>query len=647
MKSKYASLFTPYKIGNLELRNRFHMAAMGGNDLILPDGSFSDKSAEYYVERAKGGVGLISTGTITILDEGTKYLVTEQYITEDTIVENFVPSFKAMIDRIHSYGSKMMTQLSLGTTPSQIPGIFSPSVACNDITKDQIAHYIKRYAEVAKLIKDAGFDMIEVHAVHTGYILDQFSTAATNKRTDEYGGSPQNRARLGIEILNAIKEVCGKDYPVSIKLGATSEIYDFNPNATDSDDMAKVYHRDIEETVSLAKIFAEAGYDAINCDGANTNTTYYPEDRNIHYYKMVKDAVNVPVIIAGRLSNPELSIKLLEEGYTDSISMGRPLLADPHYVNKLKSNHEDEIRPCLACNQGCIGRILNGLTVSCAVNATAGTQRDINLTPATNKKNVLIVGGGIAGMEAARVAATRGHKVSLYEKSSQLGGVFIPAASFDFKAEDKKLIDWFKLQMKNLHVDVHLNEEVNAELVNKLNPDAVLVSTGSKEIKLPIEGIENHKVVTAIDALLGNKDIGNKVTIIGGGLTGCELAYSLSKEGKQVTIVEMMPKIMATPGIPGYTIQDLTTLMAENKVEILTNTALTKVTDQGAVVKVDEEEKLIEADTVITAIGYKSDNTLYNELKEYAGEVYLLGDAQKVSNLMNAVWNAYELASGI
>lgn len=647
MKSKYASLFTPYKIGNVEMKNRFHMAAMGGNDLILPDGSFSDKSAEYYIERAKGGVGLISTGTITILDEGTKYLVTEQYITEDTIVENFVPSFRAMIDRIHSYGAKMMTQLSLGTTPSQIPGIFSPSVACNDITKEQIAHYLKRYAEVAKLIKNAGFDMIEVHAVHTGYILDQFSTAATNKRTDEYGGSPENRARLGIEILKAIKEVCGEDYPVSIKLGAKSEIYDFNPNAADPKDRVKVYHRHIEETIELAKLFAEAGYDAINCDGASTNTTYYPHGRNAHYYKMVKDAVNVPVIIAGRLSDPELSIKLVEEGYTDSISMGRPLLADPYYVNKLKSNHEEEIRPCLACNQGCIGRILNGLTVSCAVNATAGTQRDIKLTPAVDTKNVLIVGGGIAGMEAARVAATRGHKVSLYEKSSQLGGVFIPAAAFDFKAEDKKLIEWFRLQMKKLNVDVHLNEEVNAELVDKLNPDVVLVSTGSKGIKLPVEGIDSDKVVSAVDALLGNKTVGNKVAIIGGGLTGCELAYSLSKEGKAVTVVEMMPKVMATPGIPGYTIQDLTTLMAENKVEILTSAALTKITDLGAVVKVNGEEKLVEADTVITAVGYRSDNSLYNELKEYAGEVYLLGDAQKVSNLMNAVWNAYELASGL
>jgi 2-enoate reductase len=642
MQTKYKNLFTPYKIGKLELKNRFHMSAMGGNDEILPDGTISERTADYYMERAKGGIGLLSTGTITIRPHGDRYILEEQFITEDIDKGMFISSVWDFIERIHAYGAKMMIQLSIGTTPSQIPGIFSPSVACNDFTKDEIKYFLDRYADTAKLAKDAGFDMIEVHSVHTGYILDQFSTVATNHRTDEYGGSPENRARFGIEILKTIKGVCGDEYPVSIKLGGVSDIYDFKPDGS-----VQVFQRGIDETVELAKLFAAAGYDALNCDGVKNNSVYVPRKTNADMFLKIKQAVNIPVIIAGQFNDPDCSAELVENGYCDSVSMGRQTLCDPEYVNKLRVNKVEEIRFCLACNQACIAHSLYGFPVSCAVNPTAGVHRDSRLEPAWEKKNIVVVGGGLAGMEVARIASIRGHNVSLYEKGNELGGVFIAAAAFDFKEADKKLLDWYRLQIKKSNIKVYLNQEVDVALIEKLSPNTVVVATGATKITLPVPGIDSSKVVSAIDVLLKKKTVNNNVVIIGGGLTGCELAAQLSSERKNVTVIEMLPKILTGKKMVAYNVNGLTELIKAGNVKILTSSRLKEVNDKGVLIESEKGTEQLEADTVITAVGYRRSDQLYRALQDRALEVYNIGDSAEVSNVMGAVWSAYELGSRI
>lgn len=641
MQTKYKTSFTPFKIGKLEVKNRFHMSAMGGNDHILPDGSFAHESADYYVRRAKGGYGLLSTGTITIRkNKGDKYLTEEQFIDEDIDKAAFKMSCWEFIKRVHACGSKMMIQLSLGSTPSQIPGVFSPTVSCNDYTKEDIQYFIDRYADAAKLVKDAGFDMIEVHAVHTGYILDQFCTASTNKRTDEYGGSLEGRAKLAIDILHAIKKSCGEDFPVSIKLGMTTDIYDYQADGT-----VKVYKRSLEESLELAKLFEKAGYDAINSDGVKNNSIYCPRETNLEYFKALRKTVQIPLIIAGRYNEPSFIEELLENDVADIISMGRQTLCDPDFVNKLKANQEDEIRFCLACNQACIGHTLYGLPVTCAINPTANAEAEQHLYPAVRKKKVMIIGGGLAGMEAARIADLRGHEVSLYEKKDYLGGVFVPASAFYFKEEDRRLIRWYEKQLEKSAVDIHMNTEVTKDMIEEEKPDVVIAATGSKEFRLPVTGIDKAIVVPAIDVLLKKHETGKRVVIVGGGLTGCELSAQLAHEGKEVTVVEMMPQILNVPNPVGYNISGLKGLMQAGNVTVKAGTGLKEVCDDGVIVSKDGADEKIEADTVITAIGYRKNNALYDSLADYAGEVYAIGDCDKVSNVMNAVWSGYSLAS--
>ena len=641
MKTQYKSLFTPVKIGNVEVKNRYHLSAMGGNDHITDTHGIGDMMKEYYIERAKGGIALLSTGTITIRWHEDRYMVDEQFLTENVDKEVFKLTAEEWIDKLHSFGAKIMIQLSVGTTPCQFPGEFTPTVAVNDIPKADIKKYIERYADAAKLCKDAGFDMIEVHSVHTGYILDQFTTASTNQRTDDYGGSLENRARLGVEIIQAIKGACGEDYPVTLKVGATSTIYDYQPDGS-----VKFFRRELDETLELLKIWEEAGYDAFNVDAVRNNSVYTPEDTNLEMWKIVKDSVNIPVIAAGSLTNPDISKKMIEEGYCDMISMGRQTLCDPHYVRKLKANKIDDIRFCLRCNDKCIKNQLYGQPVTCAINPTARAEVPNTLTPATEKKTVYVVGGGPGGMEAAITASKRGHDVTLFEKTDELGGLFIAAAAFDFKAPDKKLIAWYKRELAKTDVKVVMNKEVTADFIEENEPDVVIVATGSNEIIIKVPGYDKESVIGVEDACRRRKPIGEKVAIIGGGLSGCELSAQLASEGKQVTVIEMMPKLMANQKRPvAMSTLTLQGLMKSRGVDIKTSAKLKEIKDGFVVAETAEGNIEVAADTVVMAVGAKENDGLYRALEDYAGEVYKIGDCDKFSNIANAIWSGHDLGS--
>lgn len=347
------------------------------------------------------------------------------------------------------------------------------------------------------------------------------------------------------------------------------------------------------------------------------------------------------------MDDPYTAADAVASGEIDAVGLARPLLADPEWPAKVQRGDIEDIRPCIACHNGCLARIFEGKDMCCAVNPAVCREKAYELKPTKEKKNVVVIGGGIGGMEAARVSALRGHNVSLYEKSGELGGVFIAAAAPDFKESDKELIKWYKLQLNKLGVKIHLNTEVTPGLVTSLHPDEIFVATGSKAKKLPVPGIEGKNVVTAIDALLKKKPIGNKVVVVGGGLTGCEIAYDLAKDGKQVTIIEVLDDILKVKGLCAANANILRELLAYYNVEVLVNTSLSAVTEGSVTVKTADGLKNIEADTVITAVGYNSDNRLYEQIKDCGVPVHLIGDAKQVSNLMGAIWDAYEVAMTI
>ncbi len=667
METKYSNLFEPIKIGSLEIKNRFVMAPMGPSGLCSEDGSFNEQGIEYYVERAKGGTGLIITGVTYVENEIEK--CTMPSMPCPTINPgNFIKTAKVLTERVHAYNSKIFLQLTMGfgrvsiptlvggvqpIAPSAISHKWVPTIKCRELTIEEIETYIKKFGESAAIAKEAGFDGIEVHAVHEGYLLDQFTISLFNKRTDKYGGSLQNRLRLPIEILKSIKNSCGEDYPVSLRYSVKSYVKGLNDGALPGEKFEEK-GRDLKEGLEVAKILEEAGYDAFNSDAGtydswywNHPPMYFKKGMYLSLNEKLKQVLKVPVITAGRMDNPDLASDAIATGKTDMIALGRPLLADAYIPRKIKEEKIKNIRPCLSCHDGCMGRLATGGGISCAVNPSTGREKDFELHTVKEIKNVMVIGGGVAGCEVARVCAIRGHKVSLYEKTNKLGGNIIPGGVPDFKEDDRALVKWYENELKENNIDIHFNIAVTKDLTDKLNPDVIIVATGSTPKILNLEGNKN-KVYTAQDVLLGNKTPGDSTVILGGGLVGCETALWLVKQGKKVTIVEALDDILASgPEICHANSQMLRDLLAFYKVDIKTKSILSKVADDGAIIIEDDKEVTIPADSVILSVGYNSEKSLYNELKFNDKEVYLLGDAREVRNILTAIWDAFEVGRNI
>lgn len=671
----YNHLFSPVKIGPVEIPNRIALLPMGvfSPRMMNSDGSYTKDGADYYIERAKGGTGLIITGLVPLPPGGHLPSIMNN---PDTYVENM----KYLADGVHKYGSKVFIMISALSGRSGAPGDPAPSATANvwdprgiqrEMTVEEIHDYVKWFAKGAKLAKEAGIDGVEIHAVHEGYLLDQFTISAFNQRTDEYGGSLENRLRFPCEIVQAIKAECGKDFPVSLRYSVVSKTKDFNRGAVPGEEF-KEFGRDYEESAKVAKMLQDAGYDMLDCDNGTYDAWYWPHPPvympkalNLEDVAYLKKYIDIPVICGGRFDNPELADRSIAEGKIDMMGMGRPLLADPELGNKFKEGRLDDIRPCISCHFGCLARIfqidyakLATKDISCALNPRCGMENHYNITPADEKKKIAVVGGGIAGMEAARVLALRGHSVDLYEKDDKLGGVFIAAAAFDFKDDDRRLIEWYRKQMKDTGVKVKLNTEFKPK--DKIGYDEIIVATGASARKLAVPGFDSPNVRYAAEFLL-NQDVKDQnVVVIGGGLTGCEIAYDLARKNKKVTLVEAMPTIMNVEGLSAANYNCLRDLMDYYKVDILTNSQVVQYADGKAFVEittynqpnikdrafthslqgVHKITKPIEADTVIVSVGYISNQDLYNTIKDE--HVHLLGDADHPSNLMNCIWTAFE-----
>lgn len=661
----YDCLFEPMKIGGIQVKNRIVLEPMGihSHRLVNPDGSFTDDGITYYETIAKGGAGLLITSAMPVwskfgMAKGSKAAMN---LAGDEFIENT----KKFTSRIHQHGTKVFMQLSAGagrvnpmfiaegeavSASDDLPNFWDPSTKHRALTKEEIQTYIDYFGEAALKAKKGGVDGVEIHAVHEGYLLDQFAISFCNKRTDEYGGSLEGRLLFVKKILESVKKTCGKDYPVSIRYSVRSMMKDFNSGALPGEDYIEV-GRDLEEGIEGAKLLEAFGYDMLNADNGTYDSWWYPhppvympEGCNLDESIEIKKHVSIPVVNAGRMDNPKLALMAVKEKKIDGIGLARQLLADPEWPNKLMNDDAEDIRPCIACHAGCLNRIFKGQDLCCALNPAVAREKEYELKPASEKKHIVVIGGGIGGMEAARVCAIRGYTVDLYEKSDELGGMFIPAAAMSFKESDKRLIEWYKRQMDKTGVRVHLNTTVDKEMIDAMNADAVFIATGSKAKMIQAEGFESESVLTAVDALMNPEKIHGDIVIIGGGLTGIEIAYDQALHGRKVTVLEALDKYLNVD-IAAANKNFLLTAIKYYNIDVHVNAKVISYIDGNVVFEDETGKHKVKADTVIVSIGYNSENTLANEVT--GDNVYVIGDANKVSNLMGAIWQAYEIAMNI
>ncbi|MBO5323242.1 MAG: FAD-dependent oxidoreductase [Oscillospiraceae bacterium] len=683
MDQKYEALFTPWKVGNVEIKNRIVMCPMGGTSLFgwfeLTGCGFDKEAAKLFLERAQNNVGLIIPGIAPLRDTfWGKWLWQNPKMFKE---------LKEFMDEIHKTGAKLFVQLTAGmgrswaitelvgplhknkftralvkpvldtshelASPSAQPARWAPDIICPEMTMEQIHEIIEAFAKTAKLCKEAGVDGVEVHAVHEGYLLDQFAIEFFNKRTDEYGGSFENRYRFAAEVVKAIKEACGQDFPVSLRYSVESKLKGFAQGIVPGED-AKEMGRDMAESERAAKYLQDAGYDMLNADNGTYDSWYWahppmymPQNCNLDDVAHIKKFVDIPVVCAGRME-PDVAAQAIAEGRIDGMGVARQFLADPEWITKLIEDRIEDIRPCICCHSGCFNfssskghyntqdlKDTMGLA-RCALNAETMQSKKHYIAPAKKIKNIAVIGGGIGGMESALVLAKRGHKVTLYEKSGELGGVFIAAAAPSFKEKDRDLIAWYKRELtKYPSIEVKLNSEIKD--LSELQADEIIIATGSKANRIPVPGID--KGIQAIDFLLGKHEVGENVTIIGGGLTGCEIAYELYLQGKKPTIVEMMDDLIVTPGICLANTSYLRDFFNANKVPVHLETKLAEIHDDGVtVVGKDGEKFKIPADNVILSTGYRP-----APLAEKAKHVHVIGDACKVGNLRTVIWQAWDV----
>ena len=663
--NKYKKLFEPIKIGNCEIKNRFALAPMGPLGLGDSDGGFNQRGIDYYTERAKGGTGLIITGVTFVDNEVEDHNMANLPCSTLNPVQ-FIRTAREMTERIHAYNAKVFLQMSGGFGRVVIPEVLGdfPPVApseiehrwldktCRELKIDEIKSIVKKFGDGAFNAKKAGFDGVQIHAVHEGYLIDQFAISLFNNRTDEYGGSLENRLRFAREIVEEIKNRCGQGFPVTLRYSPKSFIKDYRDGALPGEEFTEK-GRDLDEGVEAARLLVSYGYDALDTDVGSYDSWWWShppmyQEKGLYrpFAKLMKETVDVPVLCAGRMDDPDMALEAIENGTCDIISLGRPLLADPDYVNKLRRNKLKSIRPCISCQEGCMGRIQHYSMLNCAVNPQACKERDNALNPILRKKKVVVIGGGVAGCEAARVLALRGHDVTLYEKEDKLGGNLIPGGAPDFKEDDILLATWYTNTLKELNVEVNLNTKVTKEEILNSNANTVIIATGSTPRVFSLG--DDDKVFTAADVLTGKKDCMDNTVIIGGGLVGCETALDLAKKGKKVTIVEALHKILAVNGpLCSANSEMLEKLIPFNNIEVKVNSKAKSFKDGVLEIETENGIEKINCDSVILSVGYKEENSLYKELEFEVSDIYLLGDARKVSNIMYAIWDAYEVANHI
>ena len=679
MDEQLKPLFTPWKIGNLEIKNRVVLCPMGGTSLFgwMEPHHFDKDAADFFLNIAKNNVGLLITGIAPL-----KNLIGGSWLYK---ASGAFKKLKEYMDEFHKTGAKLFVQLTAGfgrsfsipnkmvpmlknkalgtlvkpifnldylcASPSELPSRWAEGVTCRELTVKEINDMIDAFAKTAKMCKDAGVDGVEIHAVHEGYLLDQFTTTYTNHRTDEYGGSFENRYRFPVEIVKAIKNACGNDYPVSLRYSVESKTKDFCYGALPGEKYTEI-GRNLEESEKAVKLLEQAGYDMLDADNGTYDAWYWahppmymPFNCNLESVSHIKKFTNIPVVCAGRME-PFVAADEIKKGNIDAMGVARQFLTDGEWITKLIEDRIDDIKPCICCHNACLAMshykgVANACSMEdsihmsrCALNPQTMDGGKYDFKPAKKKKKIAIIGGGIGGMECAIVLTKRGHSVTLYEKTDKLGGVFISAATPSFKGKDRVLIEWYRRQMKVLNIDVKLNTEITD--LSSLDADEIIIATGAKPRKLNIPGIE--KSVEAIEFLNGAK-VGENVVIVGGGLTGCEIAYELFLKGKKPTIVEMQNDLMIANGLCLANSSFLRDFFKTNKVPVFLESSVSEIKDGSVLIKNKSgETSTVKADSVIISVGYTP-----NPLADGGKHIHVVGDANSVGNLRTVIWGAWDV----
>ena len=697
MNPKYEALFTPWKIGNVEIPNRIVQCSMGGTSLFgWMEPSHLDKEAAYFLlNRAQDGVGLILPGMQCIKDAiGGRWLYQNEKMFKD---------LKVYMEEFHKTGSKLFVQLAAGmgrsmaiTKPmilllkhpllgkiaspvadldyitasaSATPNRWYDEIKSRPMTVKEIQDQVEAFAKTSKKLMEAGVDGVEIHAVHEGYLLDQFTISNMNYRTDQYGGSFENRFRFPVEIVQAIKAACGPDFPVSLRYSVVSKTKDWGKGAMPYEKDFKEFGRDMEESERAIKYLADAGYDMFNCDNGTYDAWYWahppqymPDNCNLEYVEHIKKFTDKPVVCAGRM-DPVKAAEEIEAGRLDAVAIARQNLVDHEWIHKILEGREDEIKPCIRCHNGCfnmakfagtpnIQHLGDSLHLArCALNPTTMQHNKYKIVPAKSPKKVAIIGGGIGGMECALVLTQRGHKPVIFEKTNELGGLFLTASAMTFKENDKDLITWYKREIEKAGIEVRFNTEVN-DLNTLRGFDEIIVATGSVPRTMPqIKGFE--KALTFTQVLKEKHELGDKVLFIGGGQSSCEAAYDLLLNyGKHPIIVEYAGDLVAAQATCLANTSYLRDAMEYHKVPVYLHSTVTEITDKGCTVKNVQtgETFFVECDNVVNGIGFVptpvGGKTASRKVKGRE-TIHRVGDCVAIGNLRTVIWRAWDVCMKI
>ena len=690
MNQKYNALFTPWKICNVEIPNRIVQCSMGGTSLFgWMEPSHLDKEAAYFLlNRAQDGVGLILPGMQCIKDP-----ILGRWLYQN---DKMFKDLEVYMKEFHKTGSKLFIQLAAGmgrsmaiTKPmvmllknpllgklaspiadldyitasaSATPNRWYEEIKSRPMTIQEIHDQVDAFAKTAKKLMDAGVDGVEIHAVHEGYLLDQFTISNMNYRTDEYGGSFENRYRFPVEIVQAIKAACGNDFPVSLRYSVVSKTKDWGKGAMPYETDFKEFGRDMEESERAIKYLSDAGYDMFNCDNGTYDAWYWahppqymPDNCNLEYVEHIKKFTDKPVVCAGRM-DPVKAAEEIKAGRLDAVAIARQNLVDHDWIHKIKEGREDEIKPCIRCHNGCFNMAKYAGTPNvqhlgdslhlarCALNPTTMQHNRYKIVPTKSPKKVAIIGGGIGGMECALVLKQRGHIPTIFEKSGELGGLFLTASAMTFKENDKELIRWYLNEIEKEGIDVRLNTEVN-DLGTLHGFDEIIVASGSVPRTMPsIKGFD--RTLTFTQVLKDKVDVGDKVLFIGGGQSSCEAAYDmLLNYGKHPIIVEYAGDLVAAQATCLANTSYLRDAMEYHKVPVYLHSTVTEITDKGCTVKNVQtgETTFVECDSVVNGIGFVPTPVGGKDNKK----AYRVGDCVAIGNLRTVIWRAWAVCMKI
>ena len=687
MNEKYAPLFTPFKIGNVEIKNRIVQCSMGGTSLFgwLEPCHFDKEAAYFLLQRAQKGVGLVLPGMQCVRDTmGRRWLYQNKRMFKQ---------LKEYMVEYHKTGAKLFIQLAAGfgrsmaVTPwmvvlnknpilnklaspivdvsyscasaSATPNRWQEDMLSRPMTVKEIHEMVEAFGKTAKMLRDAGVDGVEIHAVHEGYLLDQFTMENWNWREDEYGGSFENRFRFPVEIVQCIKRYAGDDFPVSLRYSVVSKTKGWGKGAMPYETDFEEWGRDMAESEKAIKYLGDAGYDFFNCDNGTYDAWYWahppqymPDNCNLADVEHIKKFTDKPVACAGRML-PETAAEEIAAGRLDAIAIARQNLVDPDWIIKIQEGREDEIKPCIRCHNGCFNFAkykgtanIQGLEDSlhlgrCALTPSTMQHNRYKIVPTKHPKKVAIIGAGIGGVEAALVLKQRGHKPVIFEKTDRIGGLFLTASAMSFKENDKALITWYENEVKKQGLDIRFNTEIN-DLGTVRGFDEIIVATGAVPRKMVIPGFE--KCLTFTQLLREKYPVGDKVLFFGGGQSACEAAYEMIKQGKHPIIVEFAKDLVPAQNVCLSNASFLRDAMEFHKVPVYLEHTIREIKDKTAVVASKDGKNVfeIEYDNIVNGIGF-----VPAPVGGKAKNVHRVGDCVTIGNLRTAIWRAWDVAMKI